>query len=111
MSATRDPEQHTKFIFSNFYHLYLQSKAAQSVQPKSEALTGMVLRKGSITETPTPAKVHVVSSHASESVKNWVTTETQNGRASLVNQIQTLRDARKRLNFLMQEIDEILKRE
>ena len=110
MSATRDTEQNTKFIFSNFYHLYLQSKAAKTGTP-SDPATGIVLRTRSLTETPAPAQVHVVSSHGNESLKKWVNSEVASGRDSLALQIQNLRTARKRLSYLMQEIDEILKRE
>ena len=110
MSATRDTDQHhTKFIFSNFYHLYLQSKAAKANEPKGAPLSGVVLRSGRVTEAPVPAQVHVASSHGNESLKKWVHSETEAGRASMAEQIKTLRDARKRLNFLMQEIDDLLK--
>ena len=112
MSATRDTEQqHTKFIFSNFYHLYLQRKAAKAAEPASTPLSGMVLRSGRVTEAPVPAEVHVASSHGNASLKKWVNTEAEAGRASIAEQIKTLRDARKRLNFLMQEIDELLKQD
>jgi hypothetical protein len=111
MSATRDAEQHTKFIFSNFYHLYLQSKAAKAGAP-ADLASGIVLRTRSVTETPAPAQVHVVSSHGNESLKKWVnSSEQKSGRESLASQIHSLRTARKRLNFLMEEIDEILKRD
>jgi hypothetical protein len=110
MSATRDTEQNTKFVFSNFYHLYLQSKAAKASLP-SDPAKGIVLRSRSITETPAMAQVHVVSSHGHESLKKWVNTDASQGRASMAAQIQNLRNARKRLNYLMQEIDEILKRD
>jgi hypothetical protein len=110
MSATRDTEQNTKFIFSNFYHLYLQSKAAKAGMA-SDPVSGMVLRTRSVTETPIPAQVHVASSHGNESLKKWVNSEVEGGRSSLALQISNLRTARKRLSFLMEEIDDILKRE
>ena len=110
MSASRDTEQNTKFIFSNFYHLYLQSKAAKT-GTASDPATGIVLRTRSHTETPALAQVHVVSSHGNDSLKKWANSEESFGRNALALQIQTLRNTRKRLNYLMEEIDEILKRE
>jgi hypothetical protein len=110
MSATRDTETHSKFIFSNFYHLYLQSKAAKAAD-SADHLKGAVLRAGRVTEAPVPAQVTVISSHEQESLKKWATHETSESRTSMAEQIKTLRNARKRLNFLMSEIDDILKRD
>jgi hypothetical protein len=111
MSATRDTSSQTKFVFSNFYHLYLQSKAAKASEDAEHLAKGLVIRASRMTGTPTPAQVQVVSSHHQESIKTWANPEITKGRNSMAEQMNTLRTARKRLNYLMEEIDEILKRE
>jgi hypothetical protein len=108
MSAAKDPNQNTTFIYSNFYHLYRKGKLAN--QAKEELARGVVLKSNSIIETPKPAEVHVVSSHQTEALSAWTHAETHSAKKELAEHLLTLRDARKKLSFMMQEIDELLRR-
>ena len=81
MSATRDTTQNSKFIFSNFYHLYIQSKASPS-DPGAAA----------VNQNAAPVRGVVLQA-----------------RSSLASQMVNLRTSRKRLNFLLQEIDDLIK--
>ena len=102
MSATKDASQSTLFIYSNFYHLYLKGKEARL--PKSEQAKGVVLKPGRSEAVPAPAQVRVVAAAETEAFETW------SAKSDLAKQLHTLRQARKRLNYMMQEIDEILKR-
>ena len=108
MSATRDQSQNTKFVFSNFYHLYLKGKMAESVT--APIVKGLVLKAKVIVETPAMAEVRVVTSHQHEELKSWSENNLNQERKSVAGHLRGLRDARKRLSFLMQEVDDILKR-
>jgi hypothetical protein len=108
MSATKDGTQSTLFIYSNFYQLYLKGKEARL--PKSELTTGMVLKTRASEAAPAPAEVRVVSPAETEAFAEWTSGKSSPGRSDLAQQLQTLRQARKRLTYMMQEIDEILKR-
>jgi hypothetical protein len=112
MSASRDTEQKMKFVFSNFYHLYLQSKVSAQKKVDSDLAGGIVLRTGMNTETvPEPAQIQVLSQEGQGQLKKWVIGERSLGRKSLSVQVKTLRTAHKRLIYLIEEIDEILKRD
>ncbi len=106
MSAAKDPSQNSLFIYSNFYHLYLKGKSVT----KPEAAKGVVLKTARAEEFPAPAEVRVVSPAESESFSGWTSGEAGPARNEIAQQLLTLRQARKRLSFMMQEIDEILKR-
>lgn len=108
MSATRDHSQNTKFVFSNFYHLYLKGKHSETVA--APLVKGLVLKTHSVVETPSLAEVRVVSSHQHEELKGWSQNNLKQERKSVAAHLRSLRDSRKRLSFLMQEVDEILKR-
>jgi hypothetical protein len=106
MSAAKDPSQNSLFIYSNFYHLYLKGKSVT----KPEAAKGVVLKTARAEQFPAPAEVRVVSPAESESFSGWTSGEAGPARNEIAQQLLTLRQARKRLSFMMQEIDEILKR-
>ncbi len=106
MSAAKDPSQNSLFIYSNFYHLYLKGKSVT----KPEAAKGVVLKAARAEEFPAPAEVRVVSQAESETFSGWTSGEAGPARNEIAQQLLTLRQARKRLSFMMQEIDEILKR-
>ncbi len=106
MSAAKDSSQPSFFITSNFHHLYLKGTSAA----KSEAAKGVVLKSGRAEELPAPAEVRVVSPAETEAFAGWASGETGMARTGVAQQLLTLRQARKRLSFMMQEIDEILKR-
>ena len=101
MSAVKDSAQATTFIYTNFYNLYRQSKMAS--QQKQEVAKGMVLKSHAITQNPSVAEVKVVSQHQLEQLNHWT-------HSSVNSNYRALRESRKRLNFLMTEIDEILKK-
>ena len=107
MSAVRDQSQNTKFIFANFYHLYLQGKLA-AVQPDAPA-KGIVLKTNPTPSMPQLAEVRVVTNPSTEEMKKFAMARDA-GRKDLSQNLKGLQDARKRLSFLLQEVDEILKR-
>jgi hypothetical protein len=104
MSAARDDNQSSTFIYTNFYHLYLKSKAGSQSQNESGLAKGMVLKTRSITETPSVAEVRVISPEQLEQLQHWT-------HSSLNSNYRALRDSRKKLKYLMGEIEEILKRD
>ena len=111
MSAERDQQQGMTFIYSNFYQLYRQGKFDGS---KHEVLAkGKILKVLSHTETPVPAEVHVINSQQTEEWSNWA---HQKGSKSgsrfhgMREHLRSLREAKNKLKFLSEELDEILKR-
>lgn len=102
MSAVRDNSQNTTFIFKNFYHLYRQGKLQE--QKKNELATGVVLKSRSVCETPV-----ISTAPSKEEISAWTHTEVADGKKEVANHLRSLREARKRLQFLMSEIDTILK--
>lgn len=107
MSAVRDNSQKTTFIYSNFYHLYRKSKL--EAQSKKELAKGVVLKSNSFTETPAPAQVTVASPN-SEELSSWTHFEMESAKREITRHLRVLRESKKRLKFLMQEMDELLKR-
>jgi len=101
MSAVKDSAQATTFIYTNFYNLYRKSKIES--QSSQEVAKGLVLKSHSVTQNPTVAEVKVVSAHQMEQLSHW-------SHSSVNSNYRSLRESRKRLNFLMTEIDEILKK-
>ena len=99
MSAVRDSAQATTFIYTNFYNLYRKSKLQE--EAKKELSKGLVLSSHSITQNPTVAEVRVVSPEQMEQISHW-------SHSSINSNFLSLRESRKRLNFLMTEINEIL---
>ena len=102
MSAVRDENTNSTFIYTNFYNLYLKSKA-ESVS-KTDLAKGMVLKTRAITETPSVAEVRVISNEQLEQLDHWT-------HSSLNSNYRALRESRKKLKYLMSEIEEILKRD
>lgn len=101
MSAVRDSAQATTFIYTNFYNLYRKSK--MDAVAKNELASGLILKSHSITENPVMAEVKVVSPQQMEHLSHW-------SHSSVNSSYRALRESRKRLKFLMSEIDEILKK-
>lgn len=106
MSAFKDSQQNITFVYSNFYHLYRKGKLQAEAQ--KELAKGLVLKSHSVTETPSVAEVRVVNSRQSEEIQRWSTQSSS--KKDMASNLRSLRDARKRLNFLMSELDELLKR-
>ncbi len=98
MSASKDPNQ-TTFIYNNFYQLYRQSKLAQL--PKDELSKGVVLKTRAHTELPASATVRVISNEQQHSLHEWT-------HASLRANYRQLRESRKKLKFLLEEVQEVL---
>jgi len=99
MSATRDQNQATTFLYSNFYDLYRNQKGPKT---ESSVTSGILLKTGS---------VRSVSPEESKALGSWSRAEDlQHGKKSLAQQLSDLRQARKRLSFLMNEMDELLKK-
>jgi hypothetical protein len=96
MPATRDRSQNTTFIFSNFYELY--QKAKNSGQEQGGVAKGLVLKT---------TDSRWVSDEESQQLHSW--SKNSNPSSKIARHLQDLRQARKRLSFLMAEMDEILK--
>jgi hypothetical protein len=103
MSAERDQQQGTKFIYSNFYQLYRQGKL-QAETAKEDLIKGKVLRAHT-TEAPIPAEVQVIHSKTSADWSKWASP-----RSDVRDHLKQLREIRQRLKFLSDELDEVLKR-
>lgn len=101
MSAVKDSAQASTFIYTNFYNLYRKSKLDSA--SKKELASGMILKSHSITQNPAVAEVRVVSPEQMSHLSHW-------SHSSVNSNYRALRESRKRLNFLMTEIDEILKK-
>jgi len=105
MSAVKDPQQATTFIYTNFYNLYRKSKI--EAEANKEVVKGLVLKSHSVTQHPTfnpsVAEVRVVSSHQMEQLSHW-------SHSNMSTHLRSLNESRKRLKFLMAEIDDLLKR-
>lgn len=101
MSAVRDPNQNTTFIYSNFYHLYKKNNLAKGVVLKS------TLPEEKIETSP----VRVISENDTKDFARWCTGESTSKESSPLDSLKSLREARKRLHYLVQEIDDLLKRE
>jgi|GEM_PF-2595297 len=96
MSAFKDSQQSITFVYSNLYQIYRKGKAAK----------GVVLNPRSLTETPAAAEVKVASPQQNEGLRRWAHAD----HIQMASHLLALRDARKRLNYLMTELDELLKR-
>jgi hypothetical protein len=100
MSAVKDSAQGTTFIYTNFYHLYQKSKLESEKQ--KPLAKGLVLKSNSLTAHPSVSEVRVVSPEQLETLSQW-------SHGGIQSSYRSLRNARKRLKFLMGEIDELLK--
>jgi hypothetical protein len=99
MSASRDHTQNATFIFSSFYGLYQKAKT-QSANP-SDLTKGVVLKTSDI---------QTVSQDDQAAFSSWARNETSTGKKNLASHLLELRQARKKLSFMIQEMDELLKR-
>ena len=97
MSATRDTSETTQIHFSRFHELYRNQKSKE----EGTLTSGLVLKSGC---------VRTVSPGETKAIGSWSRAEDiQHGKKSLATQLSELRTARKRLSFLMSEMDELLK--
>jgi hypothetical protein len=99
MSAVKDQNQSTTFIYTNFYNLYRKSKL-ESLS-KEELAKGLILKSRAHTEAPSIGQARVITTEQQQHLQDWT-------RHSLNSSFRSLRESRKRLQFLMTEIDEIL---
>ena len=107
MSATKDQNAALTFNYSNFYHLYRNGKLQQEQIAK-----GMVLKANGLTQNPLQVEVRISTVSNTEALTSWSQCKTENHpKNELANSIKSLREARKRLTFLMSELDDLLKRE
>ncbi len=98
MSASHDPKQPSTFIYPSFYELYRK----ESGSPGDGLLTGKVLR----TNDP-----RWVSPSENQQLTEWSMNETGNSpKKSMAKTLNDLRQARKKLNFMIAEMDELIKR-
>ncbi len=111
MSAVKDPQQGLTFNYSNFYHLYRNGKLQQAESERTLA-KGIVLKSHSHTEIPSVAQAQVVTTAQTVELTAWASGANHSAaKHDLAKSLKDLREAHKRLDFLMSEIDEILKRE
>jgi hypothetical protein len=105
MSAVRDSSQASTFIYTNFYNLYRKSKI--QAEANKEVVKGLVLKSHSVTEhpafNPTVSEVRVVSPQQMEQLSHW-------SHSKMSTHLRSLNESRKRLKFLMAEVDDILKK-
>ena len=113
MSAIKDPEQATTFIYSNFYQLYRTEKLKEKLEKlkQKEVASGVVLKSRSITEAPSLAEVSVVSAEQADEFRKWAHEQTSTGKKDMATHLKSVREARKRRVYLMNELNELLNRE
>ncbi len=98
MSATRDSSETTPILFTRFHERYRNQQAAKN--PGNPA-SGLVLKSGC---------VRSVSPEETRAIGTWSRAEDiRLGKKSLALQLAELRSTRKRLSFLIHEMDELLK--
>lgn len=103
MSASHDPKQPSTFISSSLYHLY--QKAART-SPEGAPLTGQVL-KSNDPRWIAPSESKELTAWS----ENRASGSSMDGsKKSLAKTLQELRQARKKLNFMISEMDELIKR-
>ena len=108
MSAERDPQLGLTFNFTNFYDLYRQEKVTKGIVLKAQEVSS--LHQSRQQWIPQAAEVKVLSVDHTDEMKKWSHSEQNNAKKDLINNLRGLRDARKRLHFLMSEVDDLLKR-
>ena len=114
MSAERDSQRGSTFIYSNLYQIYRQGKLdemkRQALQAHEEPLTkGLVLKTGETAPAMSEAPQELTSENE-ESLKQWMRGNSEHTK-TLSSDLRQLKDARKRLLFLMGELDQLLQRE
>lgn len=100
MSATRDQSQAPTFHYQNFYDLYRKSK--MDAFAGEELAKGVLLKSRSHTEMPTAA-VRVISPEQQQSLHHWT-------HSSLRSNVRTLSESRKKLKYLLAEVQEVLEK-
>jgi len=99
MSASHDPKQPSTFIYSSLYELYQRSQTTPST---SSLLTGQVLK----TNDP-----RWIAPSESKQLTCWSENASMNeSKKSMAKTLNDLRQARKKLNFMIAEMDELIKR-
>jgi hypothetical protein len=101
MSAVKDQSQNSTFIYTNFYNLYRKSQFDSKA--KDQPVSGVLLKTLTHTAVPESLSVQVINEEQQVAMKNWTT-------LSLRSNYRTLRESRKKLKFLMSEVEEILAR-
>jgi hypothetical protein len=98
MSASHDPKQPRTFLYPSFYELYRR----ESGSPGDAPLTGKVLR----TNDP-----RWISPSENQQLSDWTHSEYENSpKKRMAKTLHELRQARKKLNFMIAEMDELIKR-
>ena len=99
MSAVKDQSQHGTFLYTNFYNLYQKSKLES--QSKNELTTGVLLKSRIHTAMPVSVEARVISEEQQQNLKNWAT-------LSMRSNYRTLNESRKKLKYLLNELEEVL---
>ena len=100
MSASRDHSQSSAFLYSSFYELYLKAKYSENL--RSGLAKGVVLKK---------TEIKTISREDSESIHEWMVFGNQELQKHTTRHLKAYQESGKRLNFMIQELDELLKRE
>ncbi len=101
MSATRDQSQAPTFHYTSFFDLYRKSKLESFA--REELAKGVLLKSRSHTEIPASASVRVISPEQQQSLHHWT-------QSNLRTSYRSLSESRKRLKYLMSEVQEILEK-
>jgi hypothetical protein len=99
MSAVKDQSQHGTFLYTNFYNLYQKSKLDSHA--KNELATGVLLKSRMHTAMPESVEARVISEEQQQDLKKWTT-------LSMRSNYRTLNESRKKLKYLLNELEEIL---
>jgi hypothetical protein len=138
MSATRDKNQKTTFVYSNLYHLYKKGKDAAAGQPiavspsRLSASQGQVLKTDALTASQMGAQIRV-EPKAEPVISPYTPVELLGKRVerpailpaaktipaapalpsntaidSLKDNLKSLNDLQSRLRFMLQELEDLV---
>jgi hypothetical protein len=103
MSANRDPKHPSTFIYSSLYEIYQKGTRGT---PEGALLTGKVL-KSNDPRWVAPAESKALTDWAENTPSEH---SLDASKKSLAKTLHELRNARKKLNFMISEMDELIKR-
>ena len=98
MSAVRDSQHAVSFVYTNLYEHYKSMNNARGVILKAKT-------------APTPATVSVMDSQQQKDLGEWVQKSKDHCRQEMAKTLRELREARKRFNYLLTEVSDLINRD
>ncbi len=110
MAAERDNQQGITFIYSNLYQVYRQGKLDAQVKQENAQVTGESTHLKGVVLKHSETENHVQQINPDQlgGLKKWLRSNSESSK-SLSNDMKALKDARKRLVFLLNDLETLLK--